>query len=72
MWHQTVSINLGHYNEIYLSKPTAVTTYEQALTWLGADASTADDFIVSYAVVKVSLRTRSLHSFLDTLRLCTD
>ncbi|KAI9777700.1 MAG: ubiquitin-specific protease ubp2 [Geoglossum umbratile] len=30
-----------------------VTTYEQALTWLGADASTADDFIVPYAAVKL-------------------
>ncbi|KAI9773334.1 MAG: ubiquitin-specific protease ubp2 [Geoglossum simile] len=30
-----------------------VTTYEQALAWLGADASMADDFIVSYAIVKV-------------------
>jgi hypothetical protein len=62
MWHQTVCTNPGRHNWIYLTKPTAVTTYEQALTWLGADASMADDFIASYAAVKVSLNMRSWNS----------
>ncbi|KAH0565972.1 hypothetical protein GP486_000640 [Trichoglossum hirsutum] len=31
-----------------------VTTYEQALTWLGADNQTADEFIVSLATIKLS------------------
>jgi len=61
MWHQTVRTNPRRHGEIYLTKPIAVTTYEQALTWLGADASMADDFIVSYAAVKVSLNMRSLN-----------
>jgi hypothetical protein len=43
-----------------------VETYEQALAWLGADASQADDTIVALYGVKVSHKFRSvLPSSLD-------
>jgi hypothetical protein len=33
----------------------AIETYAQALTWLGADESTPDEFILSMLALKVSL-----------------
>lgn len=36
-----------------LTSRPAVTNYEQALAWLGADNTTSDEFIVSTYTVKV-------------------